>query len=52
MDYKGPLSRFTGNYRTLEKKVLAMKKSWDDVEKLLSNTGPRKKKSEDNKDKK
>lgn len=39
MNYKRSLSRMTGNYRTLDKKVLSMKKSWDDVSKLLEGTG-------------
>lgn len=39
MNYKNTLSKMTGNYRTLDKKVLAMKKSWDDVEKLLGKSG-------------
>lgn len=43
MNYKGALSRMTGNYRTLDKKALAMKKSWDDVEKLLGKSGNKKK---------
>lgn len=52
MDWKGSLSRMTGNYRTLDKKVLDMKKSWDDVEKLLSKTGPNKNKKTVEKNKK
>ncbi|SET27911.1 hypothetical protein [[Clostridium] polysaccharolyticum] len=44
MDIKSSLSRKTGNYRTLNKKAIAMKKSWDDVEKLLSKKGSKKQK--------
>ncbi len=44
MNYKRSLARMTGNYRTLDKKVLSMKKSWDDVSKLLEGTGKGKRK--------
>ncbi len=44
MDWKSPLAKITGNYRALDKKALDMKKSWDDVEKLVNSTVPRKKK--------
>lgn len=52
MNYKRTLSKFTGNYRTLDKRVLAMKKSWDDVEKLISNAGTGKQKKAGGKNKK
>jgi len=52
MNYKQTLSKFTGNYRTLDKRVLTMKKSWDDVEKLLSKTGAGKQKKKVDKNKK
>lgn len=54
MNYKSTLARMTGNYRTLDKKALAMKKSWDDVEKLLGQTGKagKKKKSSSGENKK
>lgn len=43
MDWKLSLSRMTGNYSTLDKKVLAMKNSWDELERLLNAKGPRNK---------
>lgn len=54
MNYKSTLAKMTGNYRTLDKKALAMKKSWDDVEKLLSSSGKvgKKKKSSSSENKK
>lgn len=52
MDVRRPIARFTANYRTIDKKALAMKKSWDEVEKLLSKTGPHKNKKTEDKNKK
>ena len=52
MNYRRTISRMTGNYRSLDKKALTMKKSWDEVEKLLSKAGSGKRKKTEDKNKK
>lgn len=49
MNYKRTLARMTGNYRAIDKKALAMKKSWDDVSKILNNAGDGKRKKTETK---
>lgn len=52
MDWRKSLAQMTGNYRELDKKALRMKKSWDEVEKLLSKSGSGKNKKKQDKNKK
>ena len=42
------LSRFTGNYSGLNKKAMTMKKSWNEVDKLLQSVGKKKENTTNN----
>lgn len=42
--WKQKIARTTGNYRNLDKKVLKIKGSWDEVEKLLNSSKKKKSK--------
>jgi len=41
--WKSKVAKATGNYQKLDKKMLKMKKSWDEVEGILNSVGKRKK---------